>query len=174
MSERLAQARAAIGDEARAIYQSGGAGMTDALLCTRRSGKFAAELDLHAGLEPECSAGVLVGVRDGYSDVDDQATIGPGVGVDLARRSSSSGSPATGAAAMVAWISTPALCAASSGGLAVAAEALSRWRQSMGAASGGMTTSQRGGRNPASVTVTSRRTAALDGRPLAAVRACRQ
>ena len=33
---------------------------------------------------------------------------------------------------------------------------------------------QGGGRNPASVTVTSRRTAALDGRRLAAVRACKQ
>jgi len=34
--------------------------------------------------------------------------------------------------------------------------------------------SRRGGRNPARVTVTSRRTAALDGRLLAAVRAWRQ
>lgn len=37
--------------------------------------------------------------------------------------------------------------------------------------SGGIGTGQRGGRNPARVTVTSRRTAALDGRLLAAVRA---
>jgi hypothetical protein len=36
------------------------------------------------------------------------------------------------------------------------------------------TTTQPGGRNPARVTVTSRRTAALDGRLLAAVRAWRQ
>jgi hypothetical protein len=39
--------------------------------------------------------------------------------------------------------------------------------------SSGIGTSQRGGRNPASVTVTSRRTAALDGGLLAAVRAWR-
>jgi hypothetical protein len=39
---------------------------------------------------------------------------------------------------------------------------------------GGSRTSQRGGRIPASVTVTSRRTAAVDGRVLAAARACRQ
>jgi hypothetical protein len=40
--------------------------------------------------------------------------------------------------------------------------------------SGGIRTSQRWGRNPARVTVTSRRTAALDGRLLAAVSAWRQ
>jgi len=38
----------------------------------------------------------------------------------------------------------------------------------------GHRTSQRGGRNPARVTVTSRRTAALDGRPAAAESAWRQ
>jgi hypothetical protein len=40
--------------------------------------------------------------------------------------------------------------------------------------SSGITTGQRGGRNPASVTLTSRRTAALEGRLLAAPRAWRQ
>jgi len=45
------------------------------------------------------------------------------------------------------------------------------WRASGFSAIG---TSQRGGRNPARVTVTSRRTAASDGKLLAAVRAWRQ
>ena len=40
--------------------------------------------------------------------------------------------------------------------------------------SSGIRTGQRGGRNPARVTVTSRRTAALDGRLPAAARAWRQ